>query len=423
MTSITRKLDRVQLTDTQIKVVMSQRILDQIKYLCRAIPKVEWSGVLFYSTTGSIKDPENLVCTLEDILPMHKGTAGYTEYSFDEKVANYVIDNEIFEKGWKMGHIHSHNSMGVFFSGTDWSELEDNAPNHNIYLSLIVNNWMDFCAKVCFIAEAQESQDFNFVSKDENGEKYIHSTKSYEIEDKQLVSYDCDIDTPDNRITVEEEFKTKVAGIIAAAVPKPVVNSHIRHLGPHTTRYPATGASAQGAKVGFQKDLGGLKNPNEKKEEENDEYPSFDQEALWENAGFSDPSAKTSIQTKHQTQLIRDTIVEGDIEEFSVYVLNLGNDISEYADVEEIVRYYETHNLGGGTLAADILAKYSHLYRDFFIHVKGSSSAETFTDVTEKIIAEYQYEMSYAMTGYTRQLLSPVVESLKRMLDNFNNSK
>lgn len=44
----------------------------------------------------------------------------------------------------RIGHIHSHNTMGVFFSGTDWGELEDNAPNHNYYLSLIVNNFMDF---------------------------------------------------------------------------------------------------------------------------------------------------------------------------------------------------------------------------------------------------------------------------------------
>ena len=59
----------------------------------------------------------------------------------------------------------------VFFSGTDWSELEDNASNHNYYLSLIVNNFMDFCAKVCFIAEAK-NETFNFEAKDEQGKRY-----------------------------------------------------------------------------------------------------------------------------------------------------------------------------------------------------------------------------------------------------------
>lgn len=56
--------------------------------------------------------------------------------------------------------IHSHHNMTCFFSGTDMSELHDNAPNHNYYLSLIVNykedtgnNW---CAKVAYVTEEKK---------------------------------------------------------------------------------------------------------------------------------------------------------------------------------------------------------------------------------------------------------------------------
>ena len=49
----------------------------------------------------------------------------------------------------------SHNNMAVFFSGVDNSELTDNAPNYNYYLSLIVNNKNEYCARIAFIGEIE----------------------------------------------------------------------------------------------------------------------------------------------------------------------------------------------------------------------------------------------------------------------------
>jgi len=81
---------------------MPLKVLHQIQHLCKEISKVEWSGVLFYKTEGSIKDPENMVITLEDILPMHKGTGTYTEYSFGPEVVEHVMANDLLEH--KIGH-------------------------------------------------------------------------------------------------------------------------------------------------------------------------------------------------------------------------------------------------------------------------------------------------------------------------------
>ena len=82
---------------------MPEKVLNQIQYLCQQIPKVEWSGILFYKVEGSIKDPENMKIILEDILPMHKGTKAYTEYSFDERVIEYMMNNEHLEE-CRIGH-------------------------------------------------------------------------------------------------------------------------------------------------------------------------------------------------------------------------------------------------------------------------------------------------------------------------------
>ena len=59
---------------------------------------------------------------------------------------------------WKVGHIHSHNVMRVFFSGTDMDELHDNAPSHNFYVSLIVNNLLTL-----YINESVLKESFSHV--------------------------------------------------------------------------------------------------------------------------------------------------------------------------------------------------------------------------------------------------------------------
>ena len=62
--------------------------------------------------------------------------------------------------------------MGVFFSGVDIKELEDNAKSHNFYLSLVVNNKMETVAKVISYAEAKHIFEGFFKAKDENGDDY-----------------------------------------------------------------------------------------------------------------------------------------------------------------------------------------------------------------------------------------------------------
>ena len=93
---------------------MPEKIYHQIQYLCQEIPKVEWSGVLFYRVEGTIKDPKNMKIILEEILLMDKGSSTYTEYAFDSSVVEHIMDNEHLED-CKIGHVHSHNTMGKLF--------------------------------------------------------------------------------------------------------------------------------------------------------------------------------------------------------------------------------------------------------------------------------------------------------------------
>lgn len=210
----------VQNFNPNIPLTIPDGILNKIQYLCYKIPKVEWSGVLFYSIKGDITDPSEFSVTIEDILPMDKGSSAYTEYDLDSRFVDYLMDNPD-AMDWKVGHIHSHNIMNVFFSHTDMTELNDNAPNHNYYLSLIVNNFNEFCAKLCYVAETEIKEiEVEYKALNSEGDHYIVGIIPSKVNQKLLCVHDCDIIVQKPQYTAEQGFMDKVDVLLK---PKPVV--------------------------------------------------------------------------------------------------------------------------------------------------------------------------------------------------------
>lgn len=150
------------------------------------VRKEEWSGILFYDMEGSIKDIANMVVTPKDILFMDIGNSVHTDYEFNEDVLEYQLKNNLLKT--KFGHIHSHNTMNVWFSGEDIDELRDNSPNHNIYLSLIVNNFDEMVARIAFLVKPHA-----YKTVDENGNEYVLGVEGL---DPMVFSYDCEIEKP-----------------------------------------------------------------------------------------------------------------------------------------------------------------------------------------------------------------------------------
>lgn len=212
---------------------MPDEVLEKVQYLCREFSEVEWSGILLYDFIGGIKDPGNMVITLRDIIPMNKGNATYTEYSFTEKARDqsgyadkhidFCEENEE-ALGWNIGHIHSHNHMQVYFSGTDMKELEDNCGSHNFYLSFIVNNKMDFTAKIAIAAHIEETVKCNYKALDENGEEYIiQKDISLNVKKSKMITYDCSIESNKDTVKIEKKnfFLRCVDSIMETVKPKP----------------------------------------------------------------------------------------------------------------------------------------------------------------------------------------------------------
>lgn len=146
-------------------MLITPEFLNIVKYICKKVNQVEWSGMLFYNMEGSIRNPESVVITPINIYLKDIGKHSTTGYEYDPSCIDFVENNDLMDA--KHGMIHSHHSMRVFFSDTDESELSDNVENHNLYLSLVVNNFMDMDARMVYVGDP-----LVFECPDENGDKF-----------------------------------------------------------------------------------------------------------------------------------------------------------------------------------------------------------------------------------------------------------
>lgn len=173
--------------------------------MCKQVWSDEWSGMLFYETEGEFGE-EGFKISAMELFPLDIGSQAYTEYeSNDPALIKFLMANP-HVRTMKKGHIHSHNNMPVFFSGTDDSELVDNCGFHNFYFSLIVNNKNEMCAKVAFKVKTEAKINTSVHFKNQKGED---KTKTFDSvkEGEAVYVYKCIIDNPQG--VVEDSFKNR----------------------------------------------------------------------------------------------------------------------------------------------------------------------------------------------------------------------
>jgi hypothetical protein len=99
---------------------------------------------------GTVEDPATLEINIIDFTLLDIGSAAYTEFEIAPEIIMPIYDKNPEYITMKYGCIHSHNNMGVFFSGTDTSTLLEQAFIHNFFVSVIVNNKFDKIAKISY---------------------------------------------------------------------------------------------------------------------------------------------------------------------------------------------------------------------------------------------------------------------------------
>ena len=147
------------------KLIITEKIQKQIDFLHRSVGPTEWSGILLYTIEGNFRDVPNLVFTAQELFFMDIGSSTYTEYEGSPEIVD-MWDNIADMDNYRIGHIHSHHNMATFFSGTDLSELDDNAHNHVVYLSLIVNFAKIYSAKAAIYAKRAKASTVQTAFKD-----------------------------------------------------------------------------------------------------------------------------------------------------------------------------------------------------------------------------------------------------------------
>lgn len=136
---------RLQETQSSYKLIIPQHVEGKIRTLLREVHNIEWSGVLFYTYSGSF-ETKDLVLICQDLVPMNIGSTGYTEFDVNEDIITYMTMHDLLD--CQMGLIHSHHSMNTFFSDTDARTLYEEGNDRINFLSLIVNNAGEYNARI-----------------------------------------------------------------------------------------------------------------------------------------------------------------------------------------------------------------------------------------------------------------------------------
>ena len=165
-------------------MIVPAKVENKIRILLNSIYNIEWSGVLFYTYTGSFEN-NDLLITCEDIYPMNIGNSVYTEFENTPDIAGYIVDNQLFD--CCHGLCHSHHSMQTFFSGTDISTLQSEGNDTIHFVSLIVNNAGEYNAAITRKVKATFEGDMVEEFESYNGEKIIKTNKT--VQQKEMIMY------------------------------------------------------------------------------------------------------------------------------------------------------------------------------------------------------------------------------------------
>ena len=356
--------------------------------MCHLIESVEWSGVLFYSVKGNIKDWDNMEFIVEDILAMDKGTSTFTGYDMGDEIIEYKMNNPK-SLSWKMGMIHSHHNMKSYFSGTDMEELEDNTEFHNYYLSLIVNNKREMVAKVAFKGAIK-----SYECTDEQGNPWNLKLK---VERKTMFTFDCKIIKPSNVFNVPKEFADRTHQVIKECDEKRAIASKAFQ---NKQQFPAIGNHM--APTFNQK----LPDSQFKNYQRNHSLPQHideddDELDMWNGSFF--PNDKDDIEELEREMKIKD---------FSRFILRLGNDLDEKdcfeialedADAIEPGKDYEKY-------LESIIIMYPALFEKYW-DIFGEINTTVFFEVTVEVM-EFFIEFSEQ---------NPLCDQIAKRLENLLN--
>lgn len=194
------------------KIVIPVEVEKKIRFLCKNIWDVEWSGVLFYKVEGAFED-KSLTIRCVDLFQMDIGTSTYTEFNVSPDMATYMVDHpELLEEGIYQGLIHSHNNMATFFSGTDTATLSAEGNDMAHFVSLIVNNAGKYTAGITRKYKCVQTVSEKYTYPTWNGE-VREGVETFDIEEEKLEWFNLNIVFEDATDDFETEMMERLKEI------------------------------------------------------------------------------------------------------------------------------------------------------------------------------------------------------------------
>ena len=194
------------------KIVNPAEVEKKIRFLCKNIWDVEWSGILFYKVEGAFED-KSLTIRCVDLFQMDIGTSAYTEFNVSPDMATYMVDHpELLEEGIYQGLIHSHNNMATFFSGTDTATLSAEGNDMAHFVSLIVNNAGKYTAGITRKYKCVQTVSEKYTYPTWNGE-VREGVETFDIEEEKLEWFNLDIVFEDATDDFETEMMERIKEI------------------------------------------------------------------------------------------------------------------------------------------------------------------------------------------------------------------
>ena len=197
------KLLELTRKSTSYKLTVTPELERKIRYFLDKFPSTEYSGTLFYTVSGSF-GAGDLTITAFDFLLQDIGASGYTEFNQSPDVIGYMVDHpELLGEDVYQGLMHSHHTMGAFFSGTDLSTLREEGSDRVHFVSLIVDTEGTYKAAITRVVSEEMTATGYVKYPTYNGKESIGQPVSYSFTRKKLEYFMLDVERP----VIADSFK------------------------------------------------------------------------------------------------------------------------------------------------------------------------------------------------------------------------
>lgn len=172
-------------------------------------------GVLIYKTRGSF--PDKFIMEAIDVLLMAKGSSAEVGYVTDSTLTGDLLDLNYEE--FSRGLIHFHINMSTSFSSTDTEQLKLAASTGPYYLSVVVNNDMEFTAKVAIKSTTEGTVKSYFRNL---SNKLISKPKTIKYDSYTIIEVEVEADYPQYMADVDQRIKDRLQDYITPNHHSPV---------------------------------------------------------------------------------------------------------------------------------------------------------------------------------------------------------